>query len=61
MLKFIITLAVIGAIAGLIFSRSGKEQEGFFKGAKSGAKLGCVICIGTVILIVIFALVIASV
>ena len=45
MLGFIITLAVIGAILGLVFSRRGNESQGFFRGAKKGATLGCLLCL----------------
>lgn len=60
MLNFIITLAIIGAIIGLVFSRRGDESGGFFRGAKSGAKIGCVICLGAIVIIAILVIVIAG-
>lgn len=41
MLKFILYLAIIGAIIGLLTSRGGMEGEDTLRGALCGAKLGC--------------------
>jgi len=41
MLKMILTLALIGGILGLLFSRTGDSSRDFFEGAKGGATLGC--------------------
>lgn len=53
MISFLLTLAVIGGIIGLIFSRRGAESDGFMRGAKSGAKLGCFLYLLLFALIVI--------
>ncbi len=53
MLYFILSLMAIGAIIGLVFSRSGEESESAWKGAKGGLKIGCG-CL--VILILLFFL-----
>ncbi len=52
MLKIIITLAIVGAVVGLIFSRRGEETEGALRGAKTGAKIGC--GCGCLVLIFVF-------
>lgn len=53
MIKFLLTLAIIGGLLGLIFSNRGDESGGFFRGAKSGAKLGCFLYLLLIALIVI--------
>lgn len=55
MLSAILTLIVIGAIIGLIFSRRGEEGEGLLRGAKTGAKIGCG-CLAFVIIILVLAM-----
>lgn len=54
MLKLLLILVILGAILGLIFSRSGEEAEGALRGAKTGAKIGC--GCGCLILIISFVL-----
>ena len=41
MLRFIILLALIGGIVGLLSSGSGDESRSFWNGAKKGAGCGC--------------------
>ena len=52
MLKFVLTLALIGAVIGLLFSRDGKEGEDTLRGAKKGLKLGCIVILLVFILFV---------
>lgn len=49
---FILTLAVIGGVIGLIFSRRDDPSGGFWGGARSGAKLGCG-CVTVIILLLV--------
>lgn len=60
MIGVIVTLAIIGAVLGLIFSRNGKEGQGALKGAKSGARLGCFIYLFLMLLLVILVIVLAT-
>lgn len=55
MLYFILTLMAIGAIIGLVFSRSGEESESAWKGAKGGLKLGCGCITILILLFLLFA------
>jgi len=50
MLHFLLTLVIIGALIGLLFSRNGKEGEDAMRGAKKGLSCGCMLIIlGTIV------------
>ena len=60
MIKFLLTLAIIGGLLGLIFSNRGDESGGFLRGAKSGAKLGCflyMLLVAAIILVIVLLVV----
>jgi len=53
MLNFILTLALIGGVVGLLASRTGDSSRDFFNGAKDGAFIGCGCgCFGFILAIV---------
>jgi|GEM_PF-2204158 len=56
MIYFILTLAAIGAVLGLVFSKSGEESEAAIRGAKSGLKIGCGCLAILILLFFLFAI-----
>lgn len=61
MLGFLITLAVIGGLIGLLFSKKGEEGNGFWSGAKTGLVSGCgCLVLLTIILIILIVLIFCS-
>jgi len=56
MIYFILTLMAIGAVLGLVFSKSGEESQAAWKGAKSGLKIGCGCLTIIVLLFFLFAI-----
>ena len=49
-MQLLVTLIIIGAALGLLFSKKGEELQGVLSGAKKGAGCGCLIAILIIIL-----------